>query len=52
MATPESENLMNEQDLREDLALKIDALHKDKSWTYDVDIAQIIEAIVKIVRGQ
>ena len=43
---------MNEQDLREDLALKIDALHEDKSWTYDVDITQIIEAIVKIVRGQ
>jgi hypothetical protein len=43
---------MNEQELREDIASKIDALHVDKSWTYDVDIAQIIEEITKIVRGK
>lgn len=43
---------MSEQELRNDLAEKINALHADKSWTYDVDIAQIIEAIVKIVKGE
>ena len=43
---------MNQQELREDLASKIDALHADKSFTYDVDMAQIIEAITKIVRGK
>jgi len=43
---------MNEQLLREEIAQKINALHVDKSWTYDVDIALFLDEILTIVRGE
>lgn len=43
---------MEEQSLREDIAEKINALHTDKSWTYDVDIALFLEQVLNIVRGK
>jgi hypothetical protein len=37
--------------LREQIAKEIEALHPDKSWTYDADMVKVIEAAAGIARG-
>jgi hypothetical protein len=41
-----------EAEIREKIAKEIEALHPDKSWTYDADMAKVIEEVAAIARGK
>lgn len=43
---------MNEKEIREQIAQKIEGLHPDTSWTYDCDIAELVKAAAAIARGE
>lgn len=40
------------QELREEIAQEIQAIHPDMTWTYDADVVLLMEQIIAIVRGE